>query len=177
MKLLSSNARYLFSSRASTMHLRSIIVPTFNHKSPPQGGSSQSPIGHACLVNKLREKSVPEKIVHVGSWAWKKRLAMLGRGLDFQPFTLLLRTFSESFDDGWVDIQLNKYYYKWSIHILHLIHRCIMVNVILMFWFRHTTMEFFIESFVICGSWLLALGSWLLALGSWLLALGSWLLA
>ena len=49
MKLLSSNVRYLFSSRASTMHLR-IIVPTFNHNPPPQGGSSQSPIGHACLV-------------------------------------------------------------------------------------------------------------------------------
>jgi len=46
-----SYVRYLFSSRASTMHLR-IIVLTFNHKSPPlRGGSSQSPIGHACLVN------------------------------------------------------------------------------------------------------------------------------
>ena len=48
MKLLSSNVRYLFSSRASTMHLRSIIVPTFNHKSPPSGG--ELPVAHrSCL--------------------------------------------------------------------------------------------------------------------------------
>ena len=44
--------------------------------------------------------------------------------------------------------------------------RCMMVNVLLKFWFWHTTLEFFIESFVICGSRLSALGSRLSALGS-----------
>jgi len=41
MKLLSSNVRYLFISRASIMHLR-IILHTFNHKSPPSGGGAHS---------------------------------------------------------------------------------------------------------------------------------------
>ena len=43
MKLLSSNVRYLFSSRASTMHLRIIIVPTFKQPPPLRGGAPSHP--------------------------------------------------------------------------------------------------------------------------------------
>ena len=48
MKLLSSNARYLFSSRASTMHLEASLYPHLTTNPPPSGG--ELPVAHrSCL--------------------------------------------------------------------------------------------------------------------------------